>query len=267
MHYFMIEETESRLYNMPNLHSHEYFELYFLIKGSKSVILKSQLFNIEQGTMVVTAPYVLHKFEGGPYRRILLCISPDYVAPYQAEFLSELSEKCVFTFSDRSWREIVGILNRLSEIDASAAKHKNINTSLLLGHLLYLISENLTDYLKPVARTQNTAVTHPITLKVIEYLQKHYTEKISLDDLCRMFYVSKTWLCKCFYNNMRCSIISYQLNLRLSEAKYLLRETNKPVTAIAKQLGFSSAKYFGIMFKKEANRSPLQYRNDEVKIK
>ena len=267
LYYFTIEEAESELYNMPNLHSHEHFELYFLIRGNKSVILKSKLFNIESSTLVVTAPYVLHKFEGGPYKRILLCISPDYVSPYQAEFLKNLAEECVLTFSDYLWNQIIKILERLMEINSSAVKHKNIQSSLLLGHLLYLISENTTEYVKPDAETQNHSVTHPITLKVIEYLQKHYTEKISLEDLCAKFYVSKTWLCKCFYNNMHCSIISYQLNLRITEAKFLLRETDKSIESIAKQLGLSSAKYFGIMFKKEVNRSPLQYRHDEVKIK
>ncbi len=267
MQYFTIEEAESELYNMPNLHSHEHFELYFLIRGNKSVILKSKLFNISQGTLVVTAPYVLHKFEGGPYHRILLCISPDYVSPYQAEFLKSLARESVLKFSDYLWNQIIKLLYRLIEIDSYAVKRKNIQTSLLLGHLLYLISENATEYVKPDAETQNHSVTHPLTLKVIEYVQKHYTEKISLEDLCDKFYVSKTWLCKCFYNNMRCSIISYQLYLRVTEAKYLLRETDKSIEWIAKRLGFSSAKYFGIMFKKEVNRSPLQYRHDEVRIK
>jgi AraC-like DNA-binding protein len=47
---------------------------------------------------------------------------------------------------------------------------------------------------------------------------------------------------------------------RIYRAKYLLREPDRPITAIALDLGFSSSQYFATVFKKLVGLTPGEYR-------
>jgi transcriptional regulator GlxA family with amidase domain len=50
----------------------------------------------------------------------------------------------------------------------------------------------------------------------------------------------------------------------LNKAKHLLLSTDKTVNEIAELCGFSSANYFGLIFKKKENLSPLTYRKNQL---
>ena len=54
--------------------------------------------------------------------------------------------------------------------------------------------------------------------------------------------------------------MEYVSRMRLSKAKLLLRDSNKSIEEIATECGFSSANYFGLIFKKEVGLSPLNYK-------
>ena len=54
--------------------------------------------------------------------------------------------------------------------------------------------------------------------------------------------------------------MEYVSRMRLSKAKSLLKDTNKSIEDIALDCGFSSANYFGLIFKKEVGLSPLNYK-------
>jgi transcriptional regulator GlxA family with amidase domain len=72
--------------------------------------------------------------------------------------------------------------------------------------------------------------------------------------------MSKVSLCKKFKDVMNCSIMEYVMRIRLNKAKGLLRNTNKSIEEVAFECGFSSANYFGLIFKKEIGLSPLNYK-------
>jgi transcriptional regulator GlxA family with amidase domain len=54
--------------------------------------------------------------------------------------------------------------------------------------------------------------------------------------------------------------MEYVMRIRLNKAKGLLRNTNKSIEEVAFECGFSSANYFGLIFKKEIGLSPLNYK-------
>ena len=60
-----------------------------------------------------------------------------------------------------------------------------------------------------------------------EYLDTHYTEKVSLDALADQFFISKFYLTRVFKEQFWLSINTYVLNLRITKAKQMLRFTDK----------------------------------------
>ena len=94
---------------------------------------------------------------------------------------------------------------------------------------------------------------------VHQYISEHYTEKITLENLCFLFRTNKTTLCKDFKNAYGMTILNYVNKLRIDEAKALIRRNELSITEISDKLGFESIHYFCKLFKKVTNQSAKEY--------
>ena len=97
------------------------------------------------------------------------------------------------------------------------------------------------------------------TKDIHAYITENFREKITLNDLCFLYNTNKTSLCNHFRSVYGVTIINYLNQLRLTEAKRMLREGNFNLTEIAMQVGFSSIHYFSRVFKQYENCSPSDY--------
>lgn len=261
MEYFDVHTWASdKPFDMAELHEHEYFELYFLIDGQKTFISQKAVYTVPKGSMVVTKPYSLHMFEGGPFKRVLVSVSPSALSNHQIEFLEKLADKTpICAFPPKILSQITKILSAIVKENKHFDSESDMNNRFSLDYILYLISKYKMPQ-KVDGEIKELDVMHPVVLKTVDYINKHYTEKILLSDLCKKFNISKTWLCKNFVSSMHLSITNYQTLLRINKAKEKLSTTSCSIETISRELGFVSPKYFGLAFKKMVNCSPLQYR-------
>ncbi len=98
-----------------------------------------------------------------------------------------------------------------------------------------------------------------VTSHVTQYLNEHFAEKIALDSLCFLFATNKTTLCREFRNEHGKSVLQYVNDLRIKEAKRLLRTKRYTATEIAERTGFGSLHYFSRAFKAGTGVSPQRY--------
>ena len=82
---------------------------------------------------------------------------------------------------------------------------------------------------------------------------------ITLKDVCAQFLQGKTQLCKIFRESTGQSPMEYYMNIKINEAKKLIREKNYSVTEISDMLGYSSIHIFSRAFKKAVGMSPTAY--------
>lgn len=100
-----------------------------------------------------------------------------------------------------------------------------------------------------------------LPVRIDEYISMHFTEEISVPDLCRHFQIGKTRLYEISDQNYGCGIAEHIRNLRIEKAKALLTEhPERKVSEIASACGFSDYNYFITVFKRLAGISPGQYR-------
>jgi hypothetical protein len=205
-------QSSEELGGMPFMHSHEDYELYFLLSGKKRYFTSHTYCSFEQNTLIATAPFVLHKFEGGPYDRILLSINPNELSPSQISFLDMLTKNDIVSFSEKHMATITKILLQMHHLFNSPSKNNEMQFFLLLGNLFSLIYKygKKTQQTLAVENAPDSTAATPIIMKVIDYINQHYTEKISLDELSHTYGISKTWLIKCFYQTTKKTIINYK---------------------------------------------------------
>ena len=99
---------------------------------------------------------------------------------------------------------------------------------------------------------------------VKEYLENHYSEKISLDQLSEMFYINKFYLTRLFREQYGVSINRYLMGVRMNQAKELLRFSDLPVREIGCECGIGNCNYFFKVFKKWEGLSPGDFRKKEL---
>ena len=241
-------------------HSHDFYELYFLLDGKRTFFINNKMFNVSSNTLIVVPPYSLHKTEGEAYSRININVSPDLLTKSQNEFLQKASEKIAVKINPQHRSLIEQLLSEGANMQTTHLGSKNEALLTLTQAILVLLSMQKWTSLSASANTLKEGEVSPDVLKIIDYVNSHYTEDVQIKDICNEFYISKASLCKKFKDVMNCSVMKYVLELRLNKAKSLLRDTNKSIEEISQESGFSSANYFGLTFKKSIGLSPLNFR-------
>mgnify|MGYP000010643056 FL=1 len=96
--------------------------------------------------------------------------------------------------------------------------------------------------------------------EIKDYLDLHFAEKITLDALAERFYINKFYLTRVFKEQFGLSVTNYLTQLRITQAKRLLRFTGKSVENVAQECGLNDANYFSRLFKKVEGTTPGEYR-------
>lgn len=97
-------------------------------------------------------------------------------------------------------------------------------------------------------------------LPAIEYAEKNYSNKISLDTASKTVNMDKFYFCKMFKKAIGATFIEYINFLRIQQSQYLLTNTDMNISQIAQECGFDSTQYFNRVFKKRNDCLPTTYR-------
>lgn len=254
------ELSATKKHVMPQTHSHDYYELYFLLDGEREFFIENKMFIVQKNTLVVVPPFCVHKTEGGPYRRININVSPNLLNKTENEFLQKATENIAVKISEKYRDIITRLLSEGAKVQSVNIKNKKDSLLAVLKTILLFLSQQESVSLSLASSAYSMKAVSPEVLKIIYYINTHYNQTITLKNLCEIFFMSKVSLCKKFKDVMNCSIMEYVMRIRLNKAKVLLRDTNKSIEEVAFECGFSSANYFGLIFKKEIGLSPLNYK-------
>jgi len=100
---------------------------------------------------------------------------------------------------------------------------------------------------------------------MLRFIHDHYQEPLTLQSIADSVYISKSSALQVFHQGVQQSPITYLIHYRLKQAAQLLRSTEKSVSAIAAESGFSSAGYFCRKFRKHYSCTPNEYRKNRRK--
>ena len=100
--------------------------------------------------------------------------------------------------------------------------------------------------------------------KALDYIDGHFSqESFSLSLAAEQIGMSPNYLSAVFSQNMQKTFIEYVTEKRIEKAKKLLRQTDKPSSEIAKEVGYRDAHYFSFVFRKLVGRNPREYRAEK----
>lgn len=95
---------------------------------------------------------------------------------------------------------------------------------------------------------------------ILEFIQQHYSEKITLQDIAAQANICQSECCRFFKKHMKESLFEYLISCRIEKSLPLLRETDLTVTEIAGRVGFSTSAYYAKVFRERMHCTPTRYR-------
>ncbi len=95
----------------------------------------------------------------------------------------------------------------------------------------------------------------------VSYINSHYSEKITLEDLAELCELSVSYFCKLFKSEIGESFADYLTWVRVEKAIELLRDPKMKIYEISEEVGYSDVQYFNKVFRDTTGVSPSVYRN------
>lgn len=244
----------------PN-HFHEYYVIGFVAQGQRYLFCKNQEYVIKQGDTILINPYDNHACvhsskESFDYRGIN--ISPDVMLNWTEEVTGKRELPC-FTPNVIDDKDIACYVRSLHDLIMNGSSQFGKEETLLL-----LLSMLIEQYGKAFSVNAITRSYRLNQLKKIEkacaFMEQHYAERISLEQICYYAELSKSTLLRAFTQAKGVTPYCYLENIRINKAKKLLKKGCTPVE-VALQTGFSDQSHFTNYFSRFIGLTPSVYRD------
>ena len=172
---------------MLDLHSHEHYEIYLLSKCNRSFFLANSLYRISAPSLVVVPPNAVHKTEGQSFERHNVNVSVKYLSAYEKSVLDGIALKFIKLNGQES-KALISVLNDAYRVDKNKKFYADKLKSIF-SYFVFLLSELSIESKQPNATFKNAIP--PLYLKILDYLNTHYFEQITLESLSEKFYIPK----------------------------------------------------------------------------
>jgi YesN/AraC family two-component response regulator len=137
-------------------------------------------------------------------------------------------------------------------------KYWDIYIGANLRRMFIILFRECTDILSGIKLGSGVRIAY----NIMNYLNHHYTEDITIDKVALALFMNKDYMAHLFRDETGYSLIGYVISLRINRAKLLLSETDKSISDIAVECGYSDFTYFSKQFKKHTNLSPSKFRKE-----
>lgn len=167
---------------------------------------------------------------------------------------SQLSLFCLSP--DGDWQErALSILRCLVQLEQQKTVLYPYEVLVRLSELCLEMQKNIT-----LPAERRPSVIEARMQSFLRYIEEHYAEQVSLEQLAQSAHVSKSECLRCFRQTLQTTPYKYLSEFRLSVASQLLRETDEPISSIAAKVGFQHPSHFGKCFREKTGLSPKEYR-------
>lgn len=247
-----------------SLELHKDFELYYFIRGdSVSYYIEGSEYSITNGGLLVISTGESHrplfKFDN-TYEKIIIHFSENLVKPFQTEEFSLLSlfsktksnSKNFFTPNITRNLNIEESLLSIEKYIKNPVPESKIMIKLIFFNILVSLNKVFNE-----DTSQNSEIkkSNKKILEILDYINNHLNEDITLAVLEEQFFLNKYYLCHTFKNYTGFSVLEYTNYKRIVHARDLIRH-KIPATEACYMVGFKNYSSFYRAYKRLTGKAP-----------
>jgi len=247
-----------------SLHHHDFFEVYFFVKGEVSYQIEGRNYHLVPGDILLVNHKELHQVlienPDHYYERYVLWLNKDYLRSLSSGrtdltrcFLDQ-EKKTLLRASMENHQLIRGILDKLHYQNMEDGFGADLLPKALLTELMIELNRMSfeEDKLQPQVK-KNQLID-----SVISFINEHLEEEINMDQLAAEFFISKYHLSREFKKYTGTTLYRFVVQKRLIKAKGLILEGN-PITSVYEECGFGDYSNFFRAFKNEYGLTPKEF--------
>ena len=240
-------------------HYHTFHKVILLLAGRADYAVEGEHFHLQPGDFVLVGRGSIHRPEvakGDFYDRMILYISPEYLQKLGEEDLSwcftQTQEKFHYVYHSSGSDQIHKLLHDLE----CAAEERGFGSDILCRALFAQLMVALN---RAVAQGQSVEAASGDTkiVAVLQYLNTHLAEDLSIDELAARFYISKYHLMRLFHSETGYTIHNYVTEKRLLMAQQLFKK-RIPLWEVAENCGYQDYSTFSRAYKKQFGYAPSE---------
>ena len=100
------------------------------------------------------------------------------------------------------------------------------------------------------------------TAKAVDYLHKNYSRDVSIDEVCSMLNINKSYFCSLFKKETGLTFCNILNKLRIEMSKIFLYNKKYSIMDVSLNVGYNNHNYYSTLFKKLNGTTPLEFRNN-----
>lgn len=243
----------------PDIHTHECCEIFLCIKGGRSFLIDGKLYDANDGDLFFMNQYEAHKVifkPGCEVERYVLHVHPEFMLNFSTE--STILSSCFFQKNKACKLKLDSesftfFRTTLAELEKEHSFADDVIKECLIILLLAKINT-----LSSAGESGTVINTDKSLLSAISFINEHYTEPITLEDVAKSSLLSVSKLCRLFKSDLGTTVARYITSKRISEAKKLLR-SGLCVSDAAYECGFNDYANFIRVFSAHVGISPGKY--------
>jgi len=258
-----------------NWHYHLEFELTLTLNSRGQRYVGDSIGAYEDGDLVLLGSNLPHTWmsqtkvdDAEPHVAHVFWIRPDWIHAL-IETLSELRPlKAMLQSSNR------GLVYSAETSRAVRARLERMPSSTPSGRLVHFIdvltilADDQNHRLLCAPRPEHDAIRlndRPRIDRTLEYIHKHYETEISIGDLAELAALSISGLHRLFKRHTRLTVGEYIAQLRIGKACSLLVSTEKPISCIADEVGYTNLSHFNRQFLSIKQMTPREFRKSYLR--
>lgn len=240
-------------------HYHEFCKLLLLVSGSGGYRVEGQQYALQTGDIVLVGSRAVHRPEfqpDAPYERIIVYIDPEFLrrqSTADCDLLELFSGRQGHVLRCEKWHPLLNLALALEkELSGQEFGRIILSSGLLLRMLVQIGREQRR------GGAQRPAAIVPKDgriLQLMQYVDAHIGEDISIDALAEQFYMSKYHMMRLFRAETGQSVYSYLTQRRLMLARELIAGGMR-ATEAAFRSGFATYSSFTRAYGRQFGTTP-----------
>ena len=242
-----------------NMHWHDRMEILYVVSGCLGLRNKEEGWCLVEGQIAVFGPGQLH---GG--------VSGKNGVTYHT-FMFDAEMFCNATFASGKYlqpivRGQIGFQKCIEDPELSMVLDRlvkqvnkgNMSHPLVTIGMIYEVIGMIYSYCikeKQIIPRQDNSFG-----VIVDYVNEHYTEKITAKTISAWFGYNESYFCRKFKKTTGFSFTEYVQVLRIEQAQKLLQKTKEEIRVIAWKCGYEDLQYFDRCFRKKCGCSPTEFR-------
>lgn len=252
-------------------HWHYDYELIFVLKGSISLKLWPDSCILQEGNIVLINSKEVHGLNETNENNICLIIQMK-----QELFENRKDKDQNYQFYLNSSTDVVkpkGSYERFTKTAAGIGLRcfeDNLADHYRIQALLYTLIADIFEYIqydiRQYADKNTTAMEADTLVRIIEYVEKNYSENNLAMGLCHYIGMSDKTLYRFLKSHTDLTLKELTTSIKLERTLHMLSRTEKPISIIAQECGFGTDKTFYRIFKNEFGITPNEYRQRGTRL-